>query len=157
VSHSNLGVRLVAARIGADIAGVDVGADLDDATVGQIRAVLPRRANTAAHEDMPPELRTLAESLQAVYTNRFDYSVPRNDEPSAELRAYARQFQSVRFETALPVVRVHPETGERALLLGGSPRRLHRVTIADDLPYGVAGLASKSLIGNSAAYTPAAA
>ena len=301
MSRSHLDVRPVAGRIGAEIAGVDLSAALDDTIIGQIRTALLRWkvvffrdqrldpgeqlafagrfgpvttahptipgldehpdvldvdarggnvasqwhtdvtfvdrpplgsilravvlppvggdtlwANTAAaYEDLPPELRTLAESLQAVHTNRFDYSVPRSGEASAELRAYAKKFQSVRFETAHPLVRVHPETGERALLLGGfaqrilglsakdsaallrvfqghverhehivrwrwqlgdvafwdnratqhraiadfgdSPRRLHRVTIAGDLPHGVAGLASRALTGDSAAYTPAAA
>jgi taurine dioxygenase len=173
-------------------------------------------ANTAAgYQALPPALRMLAESLEAVHSNRFDYSVPQDGTASETLRAYAKQFQSVRFETRHPLVRVHPETGEGALLLGGfaqrivglgakdsaallrlyqgyvephehlvrwrwrlgdvafwdnrttqhraiadfgdSPRRLHRVTIAGDLPSGVSGLSSRPLTGDSARYTRAAA
>jgi taurine dioxygenase len=81
-------------------------------------------ANTAtAYEELSPELQTLAESLQAVHTNQFDYAAGRR-EPSDELRAYKRQFESLRFETVHPIVRVHPETRERALFLGGFARRI---------------------------------
>jgi len=173
-------------------------------------------ANTAAaYEDLPQELRTLAESLFAIHTNQFDYVGPRNSEANEVLRAYAKTFQSIRFETAHPVVRVHPETQEKALFLGGfarrieglsakdsaallrlfhshierhenivrwrwrpgdvafwdnrttqhraihdfgdHPRRLHRVTLAGDLPYGVDGRTSKARVGDSGAYTPIAA
>ena len=40
---------------------------------------------------------------------------------------------------------------------GDSPCRLHRVTIAGDLPYGVSGQVSQPLTGDSSRYTPAAA
>jgi len=40
---------------------------------------------------------------------------------------------------------------------GDHPRRLHRVTLAGDLPYGVDGRTSKALVGDSGAYTPVAA
>jgi taurine dioxygenase len=49
-------------------------------------------------------------------------------------------------------------TQHRAIAdFGDSPRRLHRVTIAGDLPYGVSGRPSQPLSGDSARYTPAAA
>src|SRR5690349_4172148 len=70
----------------------------------------------AAYDQLPPPLRALAESLWAVHTNRFDYASPRD--VSAEERQYREEFVSDYYETEHPVVRVHPETGRRVLLLG---------------------------------------
>ncbi|HEV7732409.1 MAG TPA: TauD/TfdA family dioxygenase [Candidatus Binatia bacterium] len=82
-------------------------------------------ANTAAaYEDLPRDLREAADGLHAVHTNEFDYSAPPRPDDDDKLRRYAAVFQSVRYETTHPVVRVHPETGERALLLGGFARRI---------------------------------
>jgi alpha-ketoglutarate-dependent taurine dioxygenase len=173
-------------------------------------------ANTAAaYDELPPPLRTLADSLDAVHTNQFDYVGSRRHELTAKLRAYADVFTSVNYETLHPLVRVHPETGARSLLLGGFarridgltprdsdallrvfaghverpenvvrwrwrvgdvafwdnrttqhraiadfgkvPRRLHRVTLAGDVPRGVDGRSGRSLAGDSTAYTPVAA
>jgi taurine dioxygenase len=173
-------------------------------------------ANTAAaYDELPAPLRTLADSLDAVHTNQFDYVGSRRHELNAKLRAYADVFTSVNYETLHPLVRVHPETGARSLLLGGfarridgltprdsdallrvfaghierpenvvrwrwragdvafwdnrttqhraiadfgkAPRRLHRVTLAGDVPLGVDGRSGRSLAGDSAAYTPVAA
>jgi taurine dioxygenase len=125
-------------------------------------------------------------------------------------------FVSRRYSTAHPVVRVHPESGERGLFIGGFaqrlvglsatesrdilrllqayvtrpentvrvrwnpgdvvlfdnritqhyapddygdlPRRLHRVTVAGDVPVGVDGRSSHVIEGDEAAhYTPKAA
>jgi taurine dioxygenase len=168
----------------------------------------------AAYEDLPEPLRTLADDLNAVHTNRFDYAGGGGARREG-LAAYAEVFQSVRYETVHPVVRVHPETGERALFVGGFarrivgvseadsrailrllqarverpenvvrwrwrpgdvafwdnratqhraiadfddlPRRLHRVTIAGDVPRGVDGRQSRALAGDSAAYLTEAA
>jgi alpha-ketoglutarate-dependent taurine dioxygenase len=82
-------------------------------------------ANTAAaYAELPDALRELADTLHAVHTNAFDYSAPPRPDDTDRLREYARVFQSVRFETTHPVVRVHPETGERALFLGGFARHI---------------------------------
>jgi len=89
-------------------------------------------ANTAAaYEDLPQALQTLAESLFATHTNQFDYVGPPSGRGNEALRAYAKTFQSVRFETAHPVVRVHPETQEKALLLGGFARRIEGLSAKD--------------------------
>ena len=76
-------------------------------------------ANTAAaYESLPAPLKALVENLRAVHTNSYDYAQrdEENDQPDAH---YTRQdFVSELFETEHPVVRVHPETGERALVLG---------------------------------------
>nr|PZN20131.1 MAG: taurine catabolism dioxygenase [Mycolicibacterium hassiacum] len=79
-------------------------------------------ANTeTAYEQLPRPLQALAENLWAVHTNAYDYAT------EADLREvtladteqeYRRDFVSEYFETEHPVVRVHPETGKRVLLLG---------------------------------------
>ncbi|AEV75557.1 putative taurine catabolism dioxygenase [Mycolicibacterium rhodesiae NBB3] len=79
-------------------------------------------ANTeTAYELLPEPLRALADNLWAVHTNAFDYSreVDRRLESLADTeREYRDEFVSDYYETEHPVVRVHPETGKRVLLLG---------------------------------------
>jgi len=86
-------------------------------------------ANTVAgYADLPTDLRTLADGLRAVHSNGHDYG--RVDVASLkgmlrpEQLEYVRSFVSQVFETEHPVVRIHPETGEPALLLGGFAHRL---------------------------------
>lgn len=75
-------------------------------------------STVAAYESLPEPLQRLAESLRAVHTNVYDYAA-RNVEPlRPNTQAYRAEFESSHYETEHPVVRVHPETGERALLLG---------------------------------------
>jgi alpha-ketoglutarate-dependent taurine dioxygenase len=82
-------------------------------------------ANTAAaYDTLPDELRTTADALWAVHTNGFDYAEFNGNDTSAGGKAYAKSFTSIPFETRHPVVRVHPETGERSLLLGAFARRI---------------------------------
>lgn len=167
-------------------------------------------ANTvAAYADLPDVLREFADRLRAVHTNDYDYAEPKS-EAAAERR---KVFTSSRWRTEHPVVRVHPESGERGLFIGGFagqivglsgdesrdllrllqayvtrpentvrwswapgdlvlfdnrstqhyapddygdlPRRLHRVTVAGDVPVGVDGTPSRSVEGDAAAhYTP---
>jgi len=81
-------------------------------------------ANTVtAYQDLPSHLRSLADQLWVVHTNDFDYAAATVD-VSQSVRAYANVFQSTTYETIHPVVRVHPESGERSLLLGEFARRL---------------------------------
>ncbi|MGE2720734.1 TauD/TfdA dioxygenase family protein [Mycolicibacterium celeriflavum] len=75
----------------------------------------------AAYERLPAPLRTLAENLWAVHTNQYDYATLHDEldaSPTAEQRSYRDEFVSDYYETEHPVVRVHPETGRRVLLLG---------------------------------------
>ncbi|MGW7245358.1 TauD/TfdA dioxygenase family protein [Streptomyces decoyicus] len=73
-------------------------------------------ANTAAaYRDLPEPLRELADKLRAVHTNDYDYAAPRS-EKAAEHR---KQFVSRKYRTEHPLVRVHPESGERGLFIGG--------------------------------------
>lgn len=82
-------------------------------------------ANTvAAYNDLPAELRELADKLWAVHTNEYDYQSRRNKSTAEDLKYYEEVFTSTVYETEHPVVRVHPETGERSLLLGHFVKKL---------------------------------
>ncbi|WP_449066149.1 TauD/TfdA dioxygenase family protein [Planomonospora algeriensis] len=196
---SSLTVTPVAGRIGAEISGVRLGGDLPADVVAEIRlALLTHKAVFFRGQDH------LDEQGQVAFA----------DDPE-RAREYAEVFSSTVFETEHPVVRVHPETGERAILLGDfakrlvglsseasaslirlvqeqvtqventvrwrwapgdvavwdnratqhqvvhdfgdRPRRLHRVTVAGDVPVGVDGRPSTVLAGDAAAYSPVAA
>ncbi|WFU14536.1 TauD/TfdA family dioxygenase [Bradyrhizobium sp. CB3481] len=75
-------------------------------------------SNTAAaYLDLPPPLQRLADELWAVHSSAFDFAV--TVRPSeADKKLYDKFLTRTRFETDHPVVRVHPETGERTLVLG---------------------------------------
>lgn len=77
-------------------------------------------STVAAYEQLPAPLRALADDLWATHTNLYDYvGAGASGGVSAERRAaYYSEFTSSLYETLHPVVRVHPETGERSLLLG---------------------------------------
>ncbi|NOJ44686.1 TauD/TfdA dioxygenase family protein [Bradyrhizobium archetypum] len=75
-------------------------------------------SNTAAaYLDLPPPLQRLADDLWAVHSMAFDFAV--TVRPSeADRKRYDELNARAKYETEHPVVRVHPETGERALVLG---------------------------------------
>jgi alpha-ketoglutarate-dependent sulfate ester dioxygenase len=81
-------------------------------------------ANTgAAYRDLPEPLRAFADTLWAVHTNDYDYvKPPESLSPSEQARR--ELFLSTKYETAHPVVRVHPLTGERNLFIGGFAQRI---------------------------------
>lgn len=75
-------------------------------------------SNTAAaYLDLPEPLRMLADNLWAVHCSAHDCT-----RASAEMdgKHFDDVFTGTICETAWPVVRTHPETGERLLVLGNS-------------------------------------
>ncbi len=76
-------------------------------------------ANTAAaYNDLPEGLREFAEKLWLLHSNVYDYVGNRHTVSEEGRRRYNEVFTSTRYETEHPLVHVHPETGERALILG---------------------------------------
>ncbi|MCX4746274.1 TauD/TfdA family dioxygenase [Kitasatospora sp. NBC_01287] len=94
-------------------------------------------ANTAAaYAGLPEPLKALAERLRAVHTNDFDYAanlaLSEDLAGNKEVAALFRQvFVSTAFKTEHPVVRVHPVTGEKSLLLGSFTQRLQGLSSTD--------------------------
>jgi taurine dioxygenase len=84
-------------------------------------------ANTvSAYQDLPAELRELADKLRIVHTNAQGYTsvVEDTDSKPEAVTAHRRQFVSTVYQTEHPAVRVHPETGERSLVLGGFAQKV---------------------------------
>lgn len=78
-------------------------------------------STVAAYEQLPAPLRALADELWAVHTNKYDYISHAEASGGVDVtkRAdYYGEFTSTEYRTLHPVVRVHPETGERTLVLG---------------------------------------
>lgn len=80
-------------------------------------------STVAAYDDLPEPLKCLVENLWALHSNRYDYVT---DEAVLSMsdaqRAFRQEFEKQEFQTKHPVVRVHPETGERALIAGNFVR-----------------------------------
>jgi len=71
----------------------------------------------AAYARMPKPLQAFADTLWAVHSNDYDYAVNQT-ETDESAAAYQAQFVATVFEAEHPLVRVHPVTGERSLVLG---------------------------------------
>jgi alpha-ketoglutarate-dependent sulfate ester dioxygenase len=82
-------------------------------------------ANTVnAYATLSPELRALADSLRVIHTNApGDVRIDGGRSNPAWLES-GKQFISTIYRAEHPAVIVHPETGERALLLGGFAHRV---------------------------------
>jgi alpha-ketoglutarate-dependent taurine dioxygenase len=89
-------------------------------------------ANTAAaYQSLTPQLRQLADSLWALHSNGSEYgSFYPTGRPEA-LERYREVFTSTVYETQHPLVRVHPATAERALVLGHFVQKIVGVSPAD--------------------------
>ncbi|HEY2733644.1 MAG TPA: TauD/TfdA family dioxygenase, partial [Polyangiales bacterium] len=87
----------------------------------------------AAYLDLPQELRELADRLWALHSNEYDYQANRRDVNRDDLKRYRQVFTSTLYETEHPVVHVHPETGERNLLLGHFVKKIIGVSSADSV------------------------
>jgi alpha-ketoglutarate-dependent sulfate ester dioxygenase len=78
-------------------------------------------STAAAYQALPEPLKHLAENLWALHSNRFDY-ITAPQLQTDEKKAHRSRFEKIDFRTEHPVVRVHPETGERTLVLGAFVR-----------------------------------
>ena len=81
-------------------------------------------STVAGYDSLRPELAQLADQLRTVHSNDYDYVKIDAASLSPARVAYMRQFVSTVYETEHPLVRVHPDTGEKALLLGGFVQRI---------------------------------
>ncbi|MEK1906111.1 MAG: TauD/TfdA family dioxygenase [Pseudomonas sp.] len=89
-------------------------------------------ANTAtAYQDLPESLRELADKLWAVHSNEYDYAGVKPTADLTRLEEYRKVFASTVYETEHPVVRVHPVSGERTLLLGHFVKRIKGLSQGD--------------------------
>lgn len=76
----------------------------------------------AGYRSLPPALRDLADRLRVVHSNDSDFT---DDTVTAR-----GDYISNRYEVEHPAVTVHPETGERVLLVGGFARSVTGFTPA---------------------------
>jgi len=67
-----------------------------------------------AYRSMPADLRAYADTLRIVHSNDSDFTDATVD--------HRTDYISTRYDAEHPAVRVHPETGERVLLVGGFAR-----------------------------------
>ncbi|THD61582.1 TauD/TfdA family dioxygenase [Phenylobacterium sp.] len=89
-------------------------------------------ANTAeAYKRLPEALRALADSAWAIHTNAYDYAAAKPNARPEDVARHREVFASTVYETEHPVVRVHPETGERTLVLGQFLKSLKGFDMAD--------------------------
>ncbi|MDE2404551.1 MAG: TauD/TfdA family dioxygenase [Sphingomonadales bacterium] len=90
-----------------------------------------------AYEGLPEPLRQLANKLWAVHTNNYDYAAvlgaggPASEAQKAQAAAHKAVFAATVYETVHPVVRVHPVSGQRSLLLGHFVREFAGLNKAD--------------------------
>jgi taurine dioxygenase len=89
-------------------------------------------ANThTAYEDLPAPLKALVNDLRAIHSNAYDYATVFANTSDERAEQYRKVFASTVYETEHPVVRVHPETGERHLLVGQFVQRFVGLNLAD--------------------------
>ena len=95
---------------------------LSAVTVPEVGGDTAFASAVAAYRSLPEPLQRLADSLDVVHSNTFDYgTLARTAEDRARLD---EAFKNHKFETLHPLVQVIPETGERALFLGGFASRV---------------------------------
>jgi len=76
-------------------------------------------STAAAYDALPDPLKSLVDNLWALHSNRYDYVTTEAALSMTEAqRAFRQAFEKADYRTEHPVVRVHPETGERTLVAG---------------------------------------
>ena len=76
-------------------------------------------ANTAvAYKDLPEPLKILADNLWGIHNNTFDYAQVFGRDKDNGDEKWQQTYRPTVIEAEHPVVRIHPETGERTLLVG---------------------------------------
>lgn len=86
---------------------------------------------TEAYRTLPEPLRILADNLWALHSNEYDYAARKSEVSDERLARYRDVFASTVYETEHPVVRVHPVTGERTLVLGHFIKKFVGLSSAD--------------------------
>jgi taurine dioxygenase len=86
---------------------------------------------TAAYARLPEPLKPLVDNLWALHTNDYDYAATRSNVDDERIQKHKSVFASTVYETEHPVVRVHPVTGERTLLLGHFIKRFVGLSSSD--------------------------
>ncbi|MBH5371094.1 TauD/TfdA dioxygenase family protein [Bradyrhizobium glycinis] len=92
---------------------------LRDSATPPLGTDLAWSSTRAAYLDLPDPLRMLADNLWAVPGATFDHT-PMESATEADKRALENASTGSIYDTTYPIVRVHPETGERMLSLGRS-------------------------------------
>lgn len=91
----------------------------------------------SAYDALPESLRQLVNNLWAVHTNLYDYAAilanaPQDAESVQDrIKQHRNVFASTIYETEHPVVRVHPVSGQRSLLLGHFVKNFVGLNAAD--------------------------
>jgi alpha-ketoglutarate-dependent sulfate ester dioxygenase len=76
-------------------------------------------STAAAYDALPEPLKQLVDNLWALHSNRYDYVTAEAVASMTDAqRAFRQAFEKADYRTEHPVVRVHPETGERTLVAG---------------------------------------
>jgi alpha-ketoglutarate-dependent sulfate ester dioxygenase len=89
-------------------------------------------ANTAAaYSDLPGALKALVDNLWGIHNNSFDYAEVFGKDLAEGDETWQRSHRPTVVESEHPVVRIHPETGERTLLVGFYLQRFAGLTGSD--------------------------
>lgn len=81
-------------------------------------------ANAAnAYRRLPEPLKPLADNLWSIHSSDFDFEGSFDEAYKARMDDYSANTKKHPVQTEHPVVQVHPETGERSLILGSWVKR----------------------------------
>jgi taurine dioxygenase len=75
----------------------------------------------------------IVDSLWALHSNEYDYAATRPELTQAEVDEVLKMATATVYETEHPVVRIHPDTKERCIVLGHFVKKFVGMNIADSL------------------------